>query len=229
MHWWLDDRAKRTKKIVLLTGCTGRLGTFFVKQCGDIYAIIGVARKASNSHLPLIDFIPADISTDAGKIVARALERHGQIDVLINSAAWSRWLPLKDKPPDEFLYELRVNLVAPLALASQLVQQCWALGGIEKNKKRNRNIVNISSIASVQVYEHLGQGAYAATKAALNTLTKHMASEYRDYGIRVNAVAPNSFPHYVSLQRVCAVIVDYIEGTQSGEIKIVDQNHEYIA
>ena len=60
--------------------------------------------------------------------------------------------------------------------------------------QHNRNVVNISSTAGHFVYEDLGQGLYATSKAALDHLTYHLASEFWDLGIRVNAVAPDTFP-----------------------------------
>jgi len=215
------------RKVILFTGCTGRLGTFFLEHYRDAYKIVGVAR-----HEPLFpkdgfEFIRGDISWEAGKIVDAVLHKHGRIDALIHAATSSRWLELKHKLPSEFNSELRTNLIAPLELSNKMLHY-WVKESAEENKKKNRSIIHMGSIAGVKLYPDSGQGAYASTKAALHMLTKHMASEYIRHGVRVNALAPNSFPRLVSLERVCKAIVGYIEGSANGEITVLDTADEYV-
>jgi NAD(P)-dependent dehydrogenase (short-subunit alcohol dehydrogenase family) len=76
-------------------------------------------------------------------------------------------------------------------------------------------------MAGVKVYRGLGQSVYAASKAALNQLTLHMADEYRSFGIRVNAIAPDSFPRIVSVKSVVAVVRRVDKGDMTGKILIV--------
>ena len=52
------------------------------------------------------------------------------------------------------------------------------------------------------MYPDLGQALYASSKAALNHLTYHLASELWDIGVRVNAVAPDTFPGRVSIDDI---------------------------
>lgn len=215
-------------KVVLLTGCTGRLGTFFLQHYKHAYTIIGVARRDPAFTKDGFEFIRGDICWEAGKIVDTVLEKYGHVDTVIHGAVSSRWVELKDKLPNEFMNELRINLIAPLELSNKILQACWIKEGAEENKKKNRSIIHMGSIAGVKLYPDSGQGAYASTKAALHTLTKHMASEYADHGIRVNALAPNSFPRLVSLERVCNAVIAYIEGTANGNITVLDTADEYV-
>lgn len=215
-------------KVVLMTGCTGRLGTFFLHNYKHIYTIIGVARRDPAFPVDGFEFIRGDICWEAEKIVDTVLQKYGRIDTLIHSAAYSRWVELKNKLPNEFSNELRTNLIAPLELSNKILHASWIKEGCGENQKKNRSIVHMGSMAGAKLYTDSGQGAYASTKAALHMLTKHMASEYREYGIRVNALAPNSFPRLVSLERVCKRIIAYIEGTANGEIAVLDTKDEYI-
>ncbi|MGB5194914.1 MAG: SDR family oxidoreductase, partial [Polyangiales bacterium] len=81
--------------------------------------------------------------------------------------------------PDSIDAQLRVNLVAPLLLSQAVADHMRERGGA---------IVNVSSTLSERVAPQTA--VYAATKAALNTLTKSLALELAPYGIRVNAVLP---------------------------------------
>lgn len=59
---------------------------------------------------------------------------------------------------------------------------------------------------------------YSTSKAALNILTRHMASEFERFGIRVNGVAPDTFPHKVETRRVVEAIAQFDSGSATGEI-----------
>ena len=210
------------RKVILFTGCTGRLGTFFLQHFNYAYIIVGIARRDPLFPCNGFEFIRGDICWETEKIVHTVLQKYGRIDTLINAAASSRWVELKDKHPNEFSNELRTNLIAPLELSNKILQTFWIKETQEENQKKNRSVINIGSIAGVKVYPNSGQGVYASTKAALHMLTRHMASEYTHYGIRVNAIAPNTFPRLISLERVCETIVASIEGRKTGEIIILD-------
>ena len=79
---------------------------------------------------------------------------------------------------------LRTNLDAVFLLSQQLAGAIIANAGT----KRSGAIVNISSIESIDPAP--GHGHYATSKAALNMLTRALASEYGAQGLRVNAVSP---------------------------------------
>jgi NAD(P)-dependent dehydrogenase (short-subunit alcohol dehydrogenase family) len=91
-----------------------------------------------------------------------------------------------------------------------------------RNRELNRNIVNVSSLSGSSVYADQGQAIYSASKAALNHLTRHQAAEYSAFGVRANAVAPNSFPGIVSLDQVVSAIVRLDEDSVTGRILAVD-------
>lgn len=74
----------------------------------------------------------------------------------------------------------QVNLVAPLQLCQEL---------LEPLKARQGAVVNITSIAGSRVHPFAG-AAYAVSKAALSALTRELAYDLAEYGVRVNAVAP---------------------------------------
>jgi len=216
----MNQRGGHDKKVIVLTGATGVLGRHFIDTYKDRYMIVGVARNIPTNKTTDCDFFEDDITNDSERIISYVLETYGAIDVLINNAVFYDHGSLEKKTKVVFKQELQTNLMAPLILSNTVVDKYWRRVGIEENNSLKRNVVNISSIAGVDIYP--GKGSYSVTKAALNMLTKHMALEYKKYGIRVNGVAPNSFPHSTSLESVMGAIEKCIESNASGDIYILD-------
>ena len=102
------------------------------------------------------------------------------IDILVNNAGINFLAGLEELDQEVLGQTLQINLVAPLIL-TQLVA---------KKMKANRygRVVNISSIWSVVAKER--RLAYAASKSAMNGVTRTLAIELGEHGILVNAIAP---------------------------------------
>jgi 3-oxoacyl-[acyl-carrier protein] reductase len=127
--------------------------------------------------------VQADVGEDAEcrKLVKAALDKWGRIDALVNNAGTTKFVKHPDLDglsADDFLRIYRLNVVGPF----QMVRAC-----APALKSAKGAVVNVSSVAGL-----LGTGssmAYAASKAALNSLTFSLA---RVLGpeVRVNAVCP---------------------------------------
>ncbi len=127
--------------------------------------------------------VQADVAEDAEcrKLVQAALDKWGRLDALVNNAGTTKFVPhgdLDGLSADDFLRIYRVNVVG----AFQMTRAC-----VPALKASRGAVVNVSSVAA-----QLGVGssvAYAASKAALNTMTRSLA---RSLGpeVRVNAVCP---------------------------------------
>src|SRR5919202_1883770 len=115
------------------------------------------------------------------EIVGEAVRAFGSIDVLINCAGIFPTKPALKIPAEEWDRVLGLNLRAPF-LCSQAAAR-WMVGA-----GRPGNIVNIASTAGTVARP--GIAHYGASKAALIMLTKVLAIEWAEHGIRVNAVAP---------------------------------------
>jgi len=114
-----------------------------------------------------------------------AAEALGPVEVLVNNAAVTgRIGPFGMLGDAELLRVVEVNLVAPLRLCREAARR-W------QGRTTRSTIVNISSIAAASGApdEYV---AYAATKAAIETLTRGLARELATSGILVNAVAPGT-------------------------------------
>jgi NAD(P)-dependent dehydrogenase (short-subunit alcohol dehydrogenase family) len=164
-------------------------------------------------------------ATDIERIVDVTLARHGRIDVLVNNAAYAgihpRGLTDGDSSLLDFDRHFRLNVGVPLELAVRFAQAFWRTRDLE-NRQYNRNIVNVSSLSGSQVFPFVGQGVYAASKAALNQLTRHLAAEFGTFGVRVNGLAPNNFPGIVSTEQVARAVAQLDQVGDTGRIRTVD-------
>jgi NAD(P)-dependent dehydrogenase (short-subunit alcohol dehydrogenase family) len=130
-----------------------------------------------------VEPVAADVSEDAERIVEAAIRRFGRVDVLVNNASELGPSPmpaLADYDWRELERVLRVNVLAPLHLA-QLV-----LPGMRA--RRRGVIINVTSDAGVEAYP--GWGGYGASKAALEHVSRTLAVELEETGVRVYVVDP---------------------------------------
>jgi 2-dehydro-3-deoxy-D-gluconate 5-dehydrogenase len=127
--------------------------------------------------------IPTDV-TDESQVramVTRTVEKLGGLHVLVNNAGGTRFLaPITETRPEGFDKVVRLNLTHVF----------WALqeAGRVMAAQGEGSIVNMASVAGLGAVP--GNVAYAASKAALISLTKTAAAEWGTAGVRVNAVAP---------------------------------------
>jgi NAD(P)-dependent dehydrogenase (short-subunit alcohol dehydrogenase family) len=229
------------RRVCLLTGAGGRLGSAFCRKYSGQYQIVAVwfrrrpiaatqgqylfdplapDRRLPANRYPVHD-MQADLraSDQIEHLVRTVIKRHGMIDVVVNAAVASRWSSLLDghSGVEEVTESLSVNVAAPLALVAEVARQAWQCDPAD-NLARNRCVVNVSSSAGIYVYPGQGQGVYSASKAALNILTGHLASELQALGVRANALAPDSFPGRVPIARVLDGVVRLAEGDETGRI-----------
>jgi citronellol/citronellal dehydrogenase len=130
--------------------------------------------------------------TECERLIGRAHELYGPVDVLVNNAALTYYIAVKDYPVGKWLRSWSVNFQAPFVL-SQLVLA-------DMIPRRGGAIVNISSGSAIGPgrgpYPDPAVGArggtcYGAEKAALERFTQGLASEVYQYGISVTSLAPS--------------------------------------
>ncbi len=113
-------------------------------------------------------------------IVELAIEKFGQIDVLVNNAGITRDTLIMRMKPEDFSKVINVNLVGTFNITKNVVPYMM--------KKRQGRIINISSVVGIS--GNAGQCNYAASKAGIIGFTKSLAKELASRNILVNAVAP---------------------------------------
>lgn len=164
--------------------------------------------------------LKADLTDGDGilAVVRFVLDRFGTIDLLINGAAYRGWSHLLSPGSLDVADAIwNLNVLAPLRLSVAIAKEYWSANQ-EANLKANRNIVNLSSTAGLFVYPDLGQALYASSKAALNHLTYHLASEFWNIGIRVNAVAPDTFPGRIRTDEVLDAVIRFDRSGATGQV-----------
>jgi NAD(P)-dependent dehydrogenase (short-subunit alcohol dehydrogenase family) len=154
------------------------------KLPGTLHDTVDRIRRAGGEAA----FIKADLSdaADRERLIAQAVETYGPVDILINNAAVTFFIPVETFPEKRFKLMMEVQVWAPFHL-SQLV--------LPSMRERKQGwIVNISSPAGIhpkQPYTRRAGGAvYGMCKAALERFTTGLASEVYDDNIAVNVVSP---------------------------------------
>ena len=140
------------------------------------------ARRLFEGRLAHVMEADVAIEKQTNGVIEEALARFGGVDLLCNNAGVRHISPLADISIDDWRESFRVNVDAALLGARAVMPSMREQGG--------GVIVNIGSISGVAPYA--GGGAYAASKAALVTLTNVLAMEFGPLGIRVNCIAPGS-------------------------------------
>ncbi len=179
--------------VAVITGAAGGIGKgCAVQLAADGYAVV-IADLREDAARAAADELAAqgrpalavhvDITDPeaCAEMIARAVEAFGRVDALVNSAGISKPEPSLDVSPASWrrMIEVQLNGVffASQAVGRQMVKQGW--GGC---------IVNISSINAEAAFPM--RTAYSCAKAGVNMMTKTLAIEWAQYGIRVNAVGP---------------------------------------
>lgn len=123
---------------------------------------------------------------DVGVLDADTVAALGAIDILVNNVGQRDRRGALDLPVTDFRRLVEIDLTAAYALSRQVAARMVADG------VRDGAIVNVTSVVGGTL-GHRGDVGYAAAKAGLEGLTRAMAADLGEYGIRVNAVAPGAF------------------------------------
>jgi 3-oxoacyl-[acyl-carrier protein] reductase len=186
------SRASRdfTGKIALITGAARGLGRAAAARLLEQGAAVAVnVRDAERAAAVARELgagafaVPGDVADPAvvREIVARTLDRHGRVDILVNNAALALSTRFEQIAEEEWRRAMDVNVTAPFLLIRAVLPAMKAAGG--------GRIINISSTAGKSV-STLGGAHYTTSKAALLGLTRAAAKELGPYGITVNAICP---------------------------------------
>jgi len=184
-------------KIILITGASRGLGRALAVEFARQGASVVINSRAASAadlaeteqrlralNAPVLSVL-ADVSqrADVERLAGEALARFGRVDVLVNNASALGPTPmpyLVDTPIEEFEIVMRTNVTGPFMLTRALVGQMLARGA--------GSIINVTSDAGIVGYATWG--AYGASKAALDQLTRVWAAELKGTGVRVNNVDP---------------------------------------
>lgn len=173
-------------KKVLITGGSGAIGQAVAtgfKQCNANVCLWGHrAVEGIEECFPNYQIVELTDTQEIFMNFEKLIDRVSVIDILVNCAGFTQGSPSEDYPLELWNRTLAINLTAPFLL-SQLVAST-----IIKKNVACGSIINITSIGAEQGFP--GNPAYGASKGGLKQLTKAMACDWAQYGIRVNNVGP---------------------------------------
>jgi NAD(P)-dependent dehydrogenase (short-subunit alcohol dehydrogenase family) len=181
-------------KVALVTGGGGGIGqaaALSLAAAGADVAIIEIVPERCDEMVVLFEAM----GRKALAIVANVMDRDaviaavdqtaahfGRLDILVNNAGGVTWRPFAQLQPKNWQRHIDMNLISNLAATSAAIPHMIAAGG--------GSIIAVTSIEASRAAP--GYAVYAACKAGINNLTRSLAVELSEHGIRANAIAPDS-------------------------------------
>jgi NAD(P)-dependent dehydrogenase (short-subunit alcohol dehydrogenase family) len=198
-------------KVVVVTGASRGIGAdiaqLFAAEGGRVVCAARTLREGEHPLAGSLETTVAAIRAAGGeatavtvnisepeeceRLVRTARETYGPVDVLVNNAALTYYIPIQDYPVNRWLRSWAVNLHAPFILSKLSLE--------DMIPRRRGSIVNISSGAAVgpgrgpyrEAAAIRGGTCYGAEKAALERFTQGLAEEVYAHGISVTALSPS--------------------------------------
>ncbi|MGB5107093.1 MAG: 3-oxoacyl-ACP reductase family protein [Candidatus Zixiibacteriota bacterium] len=180
-------------KVAVITGASrgiGRAAAIMFAQagcnvvvnfaCNELAAAEVVTKAASHGVRAIAVQADVSVKTDAEKLISKSVQHFGGIDILVNNAGIWKEAAIESMTESELSEMLDINIKGVFFPSTAAVPHMKA--------KRSGNIIHIASTAGQRgeaLHSH-----YAASKGAVISLTKSLASELAPHNIRVNCVAP---------------------------------------
>jgi 3-oxoacyl-[acyl-carrier protein] reductase len=181
-------------KVALVTGASKGIGAGIAKGLAAAGASVAVNyasdRGGAEAVVAAITAsggraiaVPGDVSksADVARLFVETKAAYGVLDVLVNNAGVYQSGPLEAMTEEEFHREFNTNVLGPLLMIREAVKYFGPRGG---------SVINIGSVASHLTPPNFS--IYAATKSALDAITRVLAKELGPRQIRVNSINPGA-------------------------------------
>ena len=177
-------------KVVIITGASQGIGAACAQRFAREGASVMMADVSDAAGQALAaelqaTYVHCDVAqkSQIDELVAKTLQLHGRIDVLVNNAGIFKASSFLDVSEDDFDAVIRVNLKGSFLMAQAAARAMVA-------HKTQGSIINMSSVNAVLAIPSIA--SYNMSKGGINQLTRVAALALADHGIRVNAVAPGT-------------------------------------
>jgi NAD(P)-dependent dehydrogenase (short-subunit alcohol dehydrogenase family) len=186
-RWRLDGQ------VALVTGASVGLGARFARILHQAGAeVLATARRAellddlARECGGRLHVMPGDITDERHRQgLADRLQSLGRLDVLVNNAGICDDSPIQEQSLDDLRRVIEVNLISVLDI-------CRLTAGL-LTAAPAASVINVASMYGI-VASRTPMAAYNASKGALVSLTRQLAVQWGEQGVRVNALAPGYFP-----------------------------------
>jgi 3-oxoacyl-[acyl-carrier protein] reductase len=188
----MNAEKKLSGKVAIVTGASKGIGAGIAKEMGTAGAAVVVNYSSSKKGA---DEVVEEIKKNGGRAIAlqadmakkseiermfsEAMRAFGRIDILVNNAGIYEFAPLEDITEEHFHKHFNINVLGLILASQQAAKYFGREGG---------SIINISSVASFK--SPPTTAVYSATKGAVDSVTKVLASELGPRNIRVNGINP---------------------------------------
>jgi len=189
------SRLELNNKVAVVIGGTSGIGLAIAKGMAEAGAdVVPTSRRLDQVELAAKEIeargrrtlrVSSDVSDRASlqKVLEDTVAAFSKVDILVNSAGRTKRAPTIDFSEDDWNSIMDTNLTGTLRAAQVF--------GRHMLERESGSIINIASLSTfVALYE---VAAYCASKAAVASLTKSLAIEWSQRGVRVNAIAPGVF------------------------------------
>jgi 3-oxoacyl-[acyl-carrier protein] reductase len=190
--WKERVMAKLTGKVAVVTGASKGIGASIALHLAAEGAAVVVNYSSSREGA---DRVVGEITGNGGRAVAvqanlskpedvkrlfaETKREFGRLDILVNNAGVYEFAPIEQVTPEHFHRHFDLNVLGLLLATQEAVKLMGAEGG---------SVINISSVVSAAAVPN--SAVYSGTKAAVDAVTRTLATELGPRNIRVNAINP---------------------------------------
>ncbi|MTD53790.1 SDR family NAD(P)-dependent oxidoreductase [Amycolatopsis pithecellobii] len=181
-------------KVALVTGAAKGIGAGIAKEFAAAGAsvVVNYASDAVRAQKVVSDIRDGggtavaaqgdvSVSGDVERVFDEAVRTYGRLDVVVNNAGVWHTEPIEAATQEHISHQLSVNVLGPILTIQEALKHFGPDGG---------SIINVGSLDSARAFP--GMSVYAATKGAVDALTRVLAAELGPRGIRVNTLAPGA-------------------------------------
>jgi NAD(P)-dependent dehydrogenase (short-subunit alcohol dehydrogenase family) len=173
------------RKVAVITGASQGIGAGLVRGFLDHgFRVVANSRSIKPGASKDVLAVAGDIADPAvaERVIGDAVAKFGRVDTLVNNAGIFIAKPFHEYTEADFTHKLTVNVIGFFHVTQRAVRQMLAQGG--------GHIVNLTTALVDQPVKGVPSALASLTKGGLDAVTRSLAIEYSDRGIRVNAVAP---------------------------------------
>jgi NAD(P)-dependent dehydrogenase (short-subunit alcohol dehydrogenase family) len=202
------------RKVAIITGASQGIGAGLVQGFRERgYRVVANSRSIKPSEAADLITVAGDVADPAvaKRMVDTAVARFGRVDTLVNNAGIFISKPFIEYSAEDFANVLSVNLAGFFHVSQQAAARMLS--------QRSGHIVNITTTLVDQPMVGVPAAMASLTKGGLDAVTRSLAIEYADKGIRVNAVSPGIIKTPMHPEETRAALAKLHPMQRLGEVK----------